>query len=686
MGLSLKSIEIKSQYDSDIDNLVTDFYLPVFSESLIYYRRSGFFSSSSLAVCAQGIGDFIRNNGQMKLICNVNLSELDYKSLKKAQENPEKFLEESSFADEFNHIEDDIERDHVEALGWMLANGFLEIKIAFTKSGKGIYHPKVGVFIDENNDFISFSGSENASFQGLVNNIEEFKVARSWGDYREKDWSYRDLEKFKNEWNGNSINTVVVDLPKAMRDEIIKFAPHEKADLAVLKKNYKKIFSKKKAISLRDYQTDAVEFWSNNNYCCIFNMATGAGKTYTALGCVKKLMTQEDNFLTIIVSPQKHLIDQWADNIIESMDNSILITSDNNNWKTELNDLLTDFKEGFAKYPIILTTFNKFSSLDFIQIIQKFKKTDIFLIVDEVHGVGSTEFSKGLLERYNYRLGLSATPERWFDEGGTQFLYEYFSDKIYTFSIEEAMERGILTKYFYYPHFVELTDDEFEEYVELTRKIATMYDNKDNEEDIALTSQYIKRQAIIDNASDKFSKLKDILGDLQEQGIHHLLIYCSSKHRNKIRQIDEVEKILNNFCIVSHQFTGHEKTSKEEKFNGLSQKQNILKRFEEGTYQVLTAMKCLDEGVDVPSAEIAILMASTSNPREHIQRRGRLLRRSPGKKYAIIHDLIVLPSSQQLTGSEKNIVKKELERYDEFAKLSENKGQSRNKLHRKWSI
>ena len=187
--MSFKNLNLKDQYDSDIDNLVDEFYLPVLSEAISYYRRSGFFSSSSLAVAAQGIGELIRKDGTMKLICNVNLSKQDHDSLKQAIDDPQRFLEESSIGDDLDNIEDEIELDHVEALGWMLAKGFLEIKIAFPKSNKGTYHPKVGVFYDGEN-YISFSGSENESFSGMLNNIEEFKVFESWTD-KGRDWHIR---------------------------------------------------------------------------------------------------------------------------------------------------------------------------------------------------------------------------------------------------------------------------------------------------------------------------------------------------------------------------------------------------------------------------------------------------------------------------------------------------------------
>ena len=657
--MSFKDLNIKDQYDSDIDNLVDEFYLPVLSEAISYYRRSGFFSSSSLAVAAQGIGELIRKDGTMRLICNVNLSKQDHDSLKQAIDDPERFLEESSIGDDLDNIEDEIELDHVEALGWMLAKGFLEIKIAFPKSNKGTYHPKVGVFYDGEN-YISFSGSENESFSGMLNNIEEFKVFESWTD-KGRDWAYNDLDKFNDEWNYVTEKTTIVDLPKAIEDKLIKFAPHEKADLALLKKDYKNIYkSWKTSLPARDYQSEAVKNWFNNECEGIFNMATGSGKTITALNCYKELKnSSENNFLTIVVCPQKHLVTQWIENIEQFFNNKILSTVDNSSWKTDLKLLIGDVKLNITHFPFVLTTHNTFSNPEFIRIMEKWN-IDVFLIVDEVHGVGSSQFQKGLSSKYKYRLGLSATPERWFDDEGTAVLYNYFKDCVFEFTLEDAIEKGFLTEYEYWPHFIELDDDEFDEYMELTKKIAMKYDKNKNFEDLALTGDYIRRQSIIDHAKSKYEELENILNLYGPWD--HLLVYCSSKIPIGEKQIDVVKKILSNHEIDSHMFTSKEKD-----------RASILNYFDKGKYGALIAMKCLDEGVDVKSAKNAILMASTSNPREHIQRRGRILRKSPGKDKAIIDDMIVVPKSiDKLSQAEKNLINKEFDRYEEFMKSAIN--------------
>lgn len=663
--MSFKDLDIKEDYDSDEDNLVSDFYIPILSNAKMYYRRSGFFSSSSLAVSARGIGELIRNDGKMKLICNVHLSREDHESLKRAIENPDKFLEESSLGDDLDKIEDEIERDHVEALGWMLANDFLEIKIAFPSSGIGVYHPKVGIFHDGEN-YISFSGSENESFSGMLYNIEEFKVFKSW-EYNGH-LALKDLNKFENEWNGITNRTTVVDLPQAIKEELIKFAPHEKADLSLLKKDYyADIFdNKKKSLSARDYQSSAVKSWFENDCRGIFNMATGSGKTITALNCYKSLKEiSDDNFLTIISCPQTHLVNQWVEEIKKYFDNEILSTIDNNKWEHDLKLLMIDMKRDEVMFPFVVTTHKTFSNPKFKKIIcNRMKKRffNVFLIVDEVHGVGSSVYQTGLLPSYKYRLGLSATPERWFDDDGTNVIYDYFDKSVFEFTLDEAIEKGFLTEYEYWPHFIELNGEEYKEYMELTRKIAISYYNNKNMEDLSNTGDYIRRQSIIDHAESKYVELKKILKLYGPWD--HLLVYCSSKPTEGEKQIYKVKNILSDNDVISHKFTSEE-TNDERSL--------ILDYFDKGMYHALTAMKCLDEGVDVKSAKNAILMASTSNPREHIQRRGRILRKSPGKDLAIIDDMIVVPkSTENLTSAELTLIKKEFERYEEFMKSATN--------------
>ena len=682
--MSFKDLNLNEEYDSDEEDILSDFFVPVLAQSKNYWRMAGFFSSSSLTAYSRGIGEFIRNNGKMKLLCSAKLSKRDYNIMKEVNENPSNFIEES-FINDLNSIEDKFVEDHIQALGWMLANDLLEIKISVPDEDDNysLFHYKIGIFEDFEGNFISFTGSVNESLNALLNNMEAFDVYVSWNE-KDKNRVSSKCKKFKRAWNYQTNKNRIIDLPDAIKKELIDYAPENKENLAVCKKEYYKKYieinnKNSKTKSLRDYQKEAVKKWFENGCKGLFNMATGTGKTITSLGCLKKLMNEKNNFFTVIACPQKHLIFQWRDTIKDFLDNDVFLTINDSNWYTELNQILLSCKLGNIKYPIILTTFKTFSNEKYIGLMNKYNSIPKFLLVDEVHGVGSSEYQKGFTEVvYNYYLGLSATPERWFDDEGTKIIENYFGKSVYDFDIKRAIKEGFLTEYEYIPHFIELNENEFEEYVNLTRIIAALYEENNNIEDISIKKQYLKRQSIIDNAEDKFNKLEYILDNYD---VDHMLIYCADKHKNKDnKQIDSVEKILKNRNISTHQFTGDVDSTPDDEFNGLSKREVILNLFNNGTFDVLTAMRCLDEGVDVPSTKSAILMASTSNPREHIQRRGRVLRNFPGKKYAIIHDMIVYPSLSKFNNSEKRIIEKELDRYEEFAKYSKYPAKAQNLL------
>lgn len=655
----LQDLNIKYKYDSDSDNLVKEFYIPVLSNSVRYYRMSGFFSSSSLAISARGITDFIKNNGQMKLLCSAELTKEDLDAMYNAKIFPEKYIEES-FINDLNNLKDGFVKDHVEALGWMIANGNLEIKIAIPENSNGIFHSKIGILKDKNGDYLSFSGSDNETAMGWLYNIEEFKVFKSW-DISEKKFVDTDLKDFKKYWNGHANKTEVIELPEAIKKELIKLSPSSKYDLKIFQHN-----KKNSPIKLRKYQKDAISSWFNNNCQGIFEMATGTGKTFTALSCFKKLNEKQDKLLTVIACPQSHLIDQWVKDVKKFFDGEIIIASSkNNSWKKDLKKLYKDFYFEVLNKAVVLTTHITLSSEYFMDIISDFN-TEILLIIDEVHGIGSSKQMFALNEGiYKYRLGLSATPERWFDDEGTSVINNFFNGIVFEFDIERALTeinpdtgKTYLTPYIYKPIIVDLNDEEYEEYNYLNKKIASLISSKKKEnKKFSLTNYCIKRQNIINNASEKYSAFRKILKE--NPNIDKLIVFCSPQ------QINNVQKILNEENIVpEHKFTQNESANKLRN-EDYSERELILKNFEDGFYKALVAIKCLDEGVDVPSAKNGIILSSTSNPREHVQRRGRLLRNAPGKDKAIIYDILVFPKENTKIGN--NIRRKEVKRYFEFA-------------------
>ena len=690
--MSFKDLILQKTYSSDTDDILNNFYIPILEESTEYYRLAGFFSSTSFAVAARGILGLINNGGKMKMIISPRLNEKDIKTIISSYYEPEKYIIEK-IVSSIDDFESEFIKNHLYALGWMITNKMLDIKVAIPKKKNykkedypsvleyGIFHQKVGILKNSNTDTITFSGSINESAAGWLGNVEEFKVFKSWEPV-EEDFAQSDMKKFEKFWNDASDGIRVIEMPKALEDKFIEIAPKDINNLKFAEV-YRKFYpapkvTRKKKISLFSHQIKAIENWIDKDFRGIFEMATGTGKTFTALGCAQHLYNIEDKLVIVISAPYQHLVQQWKKEIKSfGIKFDKLIISGTHKWKNNMYNSLLEMSLGHISKLIIITTHDTFSTKDFDKIIGDCKyDSKILLITDEVHGIGSKQRKRGLTENYDYRLGLSATPKRWFDDEGTQYIYDFFQGVVFEFTLKDAITnfnpvtgKTFLTPYRYIPKFVGLNDDELYEYHEKTLSIIRMHGKDKNRKDEAslLDMLIFARANIIKNAKNKFLVLEAILNDLSSDP-RWTIIYCTPQ------QIDEVMFTLKEYNIIAHRFSEREGTNPEKRFGGLSEREYILENFAEGKYEILVAMKCLDEGVDVPQARKAILMASSGNPREYIQRIGRVIRRYKGKRNAIIYDLIVNPStkgkSSEFADLENRIFEKEINRYKEIAKIS----------------
>lgn len=667
--MTFKEIGTKSSYDSEEDDIVESFYIPVLSRAVKYCRLSGFFSSSALAVAARGIASLVANGGHMKLITGVRLKQADIEAIRKGIETPDEVIS-SMIIKDLDSLENEFVRDHVRALAWMVANKMLEIKVAVVMNRDGlildggeaeklgIFHPKIGILIDKEGNMISFSGSINESAMGWEENIEEFKVFRSWVP-GELEYLKADHGKFEKFWLDQAKYVKVLDVPTAVREKFVQIAPESFDELKIIKRR-----PPRKRIVLRDYQAEAVKNWFKNNKKGIFEMATATGKTFAALVCVQELKKEHGSLAVVIVCPYQHLIfDPWGKRLGEfGFENMLPAFGGFRKWKDKLMNEILDLNNGVSDILIVGTTYDTFSTENFISLINRIK-VPVLLIADEVHSAGSEERIKGLTEKYSYRLGLSATPRRWLDDKGTEMIFNFFDKTVYEFSLARAIHEHYLVPYEYYPYFVEMTPEEFEEYKKLSKKIARQYYSSRNREDKQKYYELLlyKRGNIVKNAKNKLAVLEEILDSAKM--MNHSLVYCASH-----KQIKKAQDELDKRGIKNHQFTQIENVKEREK---------LLKEFDTGKLQALVAVRCLDEGVDVPSIRTAIVLASSGNPKEYIQRRGRILRKYPGKEKAIIHDILVVPTlggniPSEFLELERKILEKEFKRYKEFAELATN--------------
>jgi superfamily II DNA or RNA helicase len=414
-------------------------------------------------------------------------------------------------------------------------------------------------------------------------------------------------------------------------------------------------------------------------------MATGTGKTFTAIGALQQLLKREKKLVTIISAPFLHLTSQWEQNLQQmGVELPIVYASSmDQKWKENCQGKILDNRLGKLPQFIILTTHDTVSSDKFIEIMEDLRSPTL-LIGDEVHGMGSVERVSGLIDKYKYRLGLSATPHRYFDELGTKKLLDYFDKTVYEFSLHRAIheinpvtKESYLVPYEYHPLFAELNAEEMDKYAAISRQIAILYSklHRTKDEELLLEKRLRDRQDILKNAEEKYPLFEELIEKLEsEDSISHTLVYCSPQ------QIAPVQDIIRQTGkIVQHKFTsGEDATRHHQKYSYITEREYLLDNFDKGNYHVLVAIKCLDEGVDVPSTRTAILMCSSGNPKEYIQRRGRVLRRFPGKEKATIYDFTAVPNltdSRLNPETEQNIFDNQLKRLAEFARDAMNESE-----------
>jgi superfamily II DNA or RNA helicase len=330
-----------------------------------------------------------------------------------------------------------------------------------------------------------------------------------------------------------------------------------------------------------------------------------------------------------------------------------------------------DFKAGRIDQGSIVTTNDSFLSADLQGILSPVWDRTL-VIADEMHHCGSPLFLKNLPYKTLYRLGLSATPIRDYDEMGTDALLDFFGNIVFEFGLREAIEQGFLTPYYYHPIPVYMQDDEFDEYIELTRRLNRLHTNLNESMSDAALKIAIKRARVLNNSKSKVEWIRQNISANDE--MEYTLFYVGDQIFDEVRGLLGFEK-----RIPIHEFTHRQ---------NLRERRDLLDQFQEGIIKAFVAMKCLDEGVDVPPTRTAYFLASSSVEREFVQRRGRVLRRSPGKTNAIIYDLISIPPYEYIVKGKndenykavRSALRREFTRIKEFASLAENKHRALNQF------
>jgi DNA phosphorothioation system restriction enzyme len=438
------------------------------------------------------------------------------------------------------------------------------------------------------------------------------------------------------------------------------------------------------SLQLRNYQTQAMTNWFANHGRGTLKMATGSGKTITALAITCELYRQIQLQVLIVVCPYRHLVSQWERECQKFNLQPILAFESVRSWQNQLATQLYNISSGSQDFLTIITTNSTLISPGFQSQIKYFPQRTL-IIGDEAHNLGSPKLEESLPRLVGLRLALSATPERYFDEDGTQSIFDYFGAVIQPeFTLKDAIQQGALVHYLYYPLFVELTEAEGIAYAKITAKIgkALQYRQQENvsltgfAESEDLTPLLMQRSRLIGAAENKLTALRQLMKNRLETS--HTLFYCSDASsesgNSNLQQLKAVAKILGNELNY--------RVSTYTADTSLTERETLRHEFESGELQGLVAIRCLDEGIDIPAIQTAVILSSSGNPRQFIQRRGRVLRPHPSKERATIFDMIVIPPNleRKTLEVERNLLKKELKRFVEFADLADNSGEARIKL------
>lgn len=678
----LRDLNLRRSYRSDEYDLLREFYVPCLSNSQLYQRAVGFFSSSALASAAAGLHAFILRGGNMQLVASPYLSPEDIAAIKNGYAARSE-VEERAIIAAFQQVQSKIEQDRLGLLAWLIEFNRLDIKVAVTKDLNkfGIYHEKVGIFSD-GQDFVAFSGSSNESVSGLVSNFECIDVFCSWKP-EDRERALEKQENFARLWDNKTNRLRVYSFPEAARRSLLRFRQDripdvdpaiEFPEVRVIPAGCPRVPD---TIQLRAYQVEAINNWLNNKGRGVFKMATGSGKTITALATAAELYELIELQALVVVVPYRHLVNQWAREAERFGLSPILCYESRKNWLDLLKSQLYNLSSGKQPFVTAITTNATFAGQAFQSTLRFFPRKTL-LIGDEAHNLGAQHIVTNLPQSIGLRLALSATPERWFDEEGTEALYSYFGPVLKPeFTLRDALEAGALVPYRYYPVLVKLTDDEADEYVELSKKIGRLMNDESEDNKHALTSLLTRRARLIGTAANKLVELRRIMENRLDTS--HTLFYCGDGSVEEpvsgetMRHLDAVCKLL-----------GRDLNYRVDTYTAetpLDEREDLRNRFITGELQGLVAIRCLDEGVDIPLIRTAFILASSTNPRQFIQRRGRVLRPHPSKNFAEIFDFIVVPPEDGINLEiERSLLRRELNRYLEFARLAVNAGEVAGQL------
>ena len=686
----LRSLKgVRPLYMLPADPLAEEVLIPGFQTADKVDCMVGFFSSEVLASLAPGLASYIAGSEHsFRLIVSPLLRAEDQAAiedgLKSAEEITDRILEELIVT------EDLLQQHTLKCLSWLLRERRIEIRVTLMKDA--LFHPKVWLF-GNRGDVIAAHGSSNVTYAGIRKNIEQIAISRSWHDPNQRYITDKLCYEFGRLWENKDDSCLVITMPEAVRQRLLRTYSSETqptedelralyvraTGLSEETEPYEPVripttgFTIPNWLRYEDgpfeHQGRAVAAWCEAGYRGVLEMATGSGKTITSMVGAHCLYKGHKPLLVIVTAPYVPLIEQWCDEITPFGLKPVNLTTAGSAAKraSDLQKLKRRLRTGLSDVEAVVVSHDTLCTPEFLAAVEGFDCARL-LIADEVHNLGRPTFISDPPEFFEYRLGLSATPIRQYDEEGTETLFGFFGPAVFRFTLEEAIGH-CLVEYDYYVYPVYLTQSEMDEWFDLTGKIKqNAWRSEDGKPDEHLSKLLRDRRALLETASGKIAMLNALLEEEDAGTLRHTLVYTSDKGPD---QLDNVNRLLRYRNILFHQLTAAETASRDET-------KRILRSFQDGEIQVLTAKRVLDEGVNIPQICKAFILASTTVERQWVQRRGRLLRTCSaiGKTHSIIHDLLALPPGMEdgLDPDARGLVRSELRRAQEFARLARNAG------------
>lgn len=691
-----RHLALQAVYRTEDDNILDDFYIPALKVAVGYDRAVGFFSAAMLSYAAQGLSAFIEHDGKMRLIFGGELEAEDANAIRDGYDLRRL---QDKFSEKVIHIIDEVADAfcyrRLEALAWMVANGNLDVKVAFKQNG--MYHEKIGILTDPSGDRLVFQGSANESVNALLPdfNFESINVFPTWrSELREHFQPY--IDGFDQLWSNQSKKAIVIDFPEAFKERLVKIAlrakrpnPEIESDIwnrrreslvedPVQKYPSVPLTLNGNEFAIMEHQRRALNMWRSQDWRGILALATGAGKTITALYGIARLFPNLGNMFVVIAVPYQNLADQWVSEARAFGISAVACYGGIGSWRETLSEYALLYQTGALKFVCVVVVNRTLQGTEFQSILTRVPGEKLLFIGDECHHHRASKLNSSLPKNAAMRLGLSATPERYYETAVPDDLTDYYGAVADRYSLADALRDQVLTPYDYRIVTVELTPEEAEHYEELSVEIARLAGGQglgalEQESDDQLKLLLFKRSRLLGSAQNKLEALHVVLKRIPPQPF--TLFYCGDGSvedediGESIRQVEAIATTLHGLGWRSSQFT-----SKEPR----TQRQKLLDNFKLGLIDALVAIRCLDEGIDVPACRTAFLLASSRNPRQLIQRRGRILRRAPGKESSTIYDfLVLLPTGVcQKSELERQLLAAELKRSSEFARLARNPGEA----------